>query len=91
MTYLGNATVIGLIGVSLLLIAFFLNLFKYLRSESYLYMVLNLIGGALACYSSYLINFMPFVLLEGTWAVVAGVGIVRKALGRSVPSGHPVL
>lgn len=91
MTYLGNATVIGLIGVSLLLIAFFSNLFKFLRSESYLYMVLNLTGGALACYSSYLINFMPFVLLEGTWAAVAAAGIVRKALGRSVQSGNPVL
>ena len=80
MNYPENATVIGLIGVSLLLLAFFLNLFKFLRSESYLYMVLNLVGGTLACYSSYLINFMPFVLLEGTWAVVAAVGVARKAL-----------
>lgn len=80
MNYPGDATVIGLIGVSLLLLAFFLNLFKFLRSEGYLYMILNLVGGALACYSSYLINFMPFVLLEGTWAVVAAVGVVRKAL-----------
>ena len=79
MSYLGNATVIGSVGVSLLLLAFFLNLFKSLSSESYLYMTLNLIGGALACYSSYLINFVPFVLLEGTWAAVAAVGVVRKA------------
>jgi hypothetical protein len=80
MNYPGSATVIGLIGVSLLLLAFFLNLFKFLRAESYLYMILNLAGGSLACYSSYLINFMPFVLLEGTWAVVAAVGVARKAL-----------
>jgi hypothetical protein len=80
MNYPGNATVIGLIGVSLLLLAFFLNLFKFLRSDSYLYMILNLAGGTLACYSSYLINFMPFVLLEGTWAAVAAVGVVRKTL-----------
>jgi multisubunit Na+/H+ antiporter MnhB subunit len=90
MTYLGNATVIGSIGVSLLLIAFFLNLFKFLRSESYWYMVLNLMGGALACYSSYLINFMPFVLLESTWASVAAVGVVRKWLGRPAASDLPV-
>jgi hypothetical protein len=88
MTYPGNATIIGLIGVGLLLIAFFLNLFKFLRSESYLYMTLNLVGGAVACYSSYLIDFMPFVLLEGTWATVAAVGVVRKALGSSVSSKH---
>lgn len=86
MAYLGNATVIGMTGVSLLLLAFFLNLFKFLRSESYAYMVLNLVGGALACYSSYLISFPPFVVLEGTWAVVAAVAIVRKAFGRSPTS-----
>jgi nucleoside recognition membrane protein YjiH len=89
MAYSGNATVIGSLGVSLLLIAFLLNLFKFLRSESYPYMVLNLVGGALACYSSYLINFVPFILLEGTWATVAAVAIARKALGGSVQSGHP--
>lgn len=79
-----QATFIGLVGVGLLLVAFFLNLFKFLRSESYPYMVLNLVGGALACYSSYLINFLPFVLLEGTWACVAAAGIIRKALGSSL-------
>lgn len=80
MDYAANSTIIGSIGVTLLLIAFFLNLFKFLRSESYLYMGLNLLGAVLAGYSSYLINFMPFVLLEATWATVSGVGIVRKAL-----------
>lgn len=79
MAYLGNATLIGSIGVSLLLAAFFLNLFKSLSSETYLYMMLNLVGGALACYSSYLINFVPFMLLEGTWAAVAAIGVLRKA------------
>jgi len=28
--------------------------------------------------SSYLIDFLPFVLLEGTWAIVAGVALARK-------------
>jgi hypothetical protein len=80
MDHAANPTIIGSVGVTLLLAAFFLNLFKFLRSESYLYMGLNLLGAALAGYSSYLINFMPFVLLEATWAAVSGVGIVRKAL-----------
>ena len=80
MAYSGHAPIIGLIGVSLLLMAFFLNLFKYLRPESNLYLTLNLAGAALACYSSYLIDFAPFVVLEGTWAAVAAVGIVRKAV-----------
>lgn len=65
-----SATLIGFLGVSLLLLAFFLNLFKFVRAKGYLYLTLNLVGGALACYSSYLINFMPFVLLVRN--VVAG-------------------
>ena len=88
MQHPSTATLIGLIGVGMLLLAFFLNLFGFLRSESYLYMVLNFAGGALACYSSYLIHFMPFVVLEGTWATVAAIGIVRKALGRPTQTGH---
>ena len=86
MTHQGIATIIGSLGVSILLLAFLLNLFKFFRSESYLYMGLNLVGGALACYSSYLISFVPFVVLEGTWSLVAAIAIVRRLLGSSVAS-----
>jgi hypothetical protein len=81
-------TLMGFLGVSLLLLAFFLNLFKFLRSEAYVYIVFNLVGGALACYSSYLIHFMPFVVLEGTWSAVAAVALIRRTLGHAGVSGH---
>jgi hypothetical protein len=73
------ATLIGSAGVSLLLLAFVLNVFKFMRSDGYAFSVLNLLGAALACYSSWLIAFMPFVVLEAVWAVVAAGAIVRKA------------
>ena len=69
---------IGFVGVTLLLIAFFLNLFRLLKAESNAYLALNLVGAGLACASSYLIDFLPFVLLEGTWAIVAGVALAGK-------------
>jgi hypothetical protein len=69
---------IGFAGVALLLIAFFLNLFKLLRADHFAYLALNMIGAGLACLSSYLIAFMPFVLLEGTWALVAAVALARN-------------
>ena len=47
-------------------------------AESNAYLALNLVGASLACASSYLIDFLPFVLLEGTWAIVAGVALMRK-------------
>lgn len=72
-----DPTALGFIGVSLLLVAFFLNLFQLLKSDSLVYIGLNLVGPGLACYSSWLIDFMPFVLLEGVWAIVAAVALVR--------------
>ena len=78
----GNqATLIGSAGVTLLLAAFVLNILRLRRAEGYAYMGLNLVGAALACYSSWLIGFMPFVVLEGTWATVAAVALVRRMLG----------
>ena len=75
-----DATWIGFAGVTLLLLAFLLSLMKLMRMDGYPYATLNCVGAALACYSSWLVSFMPFVVLEGVWAVVAGIAIVRKAL-----------
>lgn len=80
----GGATMIGSFGVTLLLLAFVLNLLKWMRSDGWLYLGLNFVGAAVACYSSYLIRFMPFVVLEGTWAAVALIGMARKS--RSTPA-----
>ena len=73
------ATVIGSVGVALLLIAFLLNLAKRLAQDSWPYLLLNVVGAALAAYSSYLISFIPFVVLEGTWTLVTAIAVVRKA------------
>ena len=74
-------TLIGSAGVALLLLAFFLNLVRVLSTQSYPYTALNFAGASLAGYASYLIGFVPFVVLEGTWAVVAAVALVRQMLG----------
>jgi hypothetical protein len=81
----GSATWIGSLGVALLLVAFLLNLVKKMRSDGPAYLVLNAVGAGLACYSSYLIQFMPFVVLEGTWAIVALSGLGRRLLLPRVP------
>ena len=81
MSFLVHPEIIGFVGVALLLIAFFLNLFRLLSADSLPYLALNLVGAALACASSYLIDFLPFVLLEGTWAIVAGLALMRKIGG----------
>ena len=81
-----DATIVGFAGVALLLVAFFLNLLSYLRADDRIYLCLNLVGAALACFSSYLIDFMPFVLLEGTWSTVAAIALGRRLLRDSRPA-----
>ena len=71
------ATLIGFTGVGLLLLAFVLNLAKILKAESLPYLLLNLVGAGLAGLSSWMIDFMPFVILEGTWAVATLVALLR--------------
>ena len=77
------AEVLGTIGVSMLLVGFFLNLFGLMRRSSLKYVLLNLFGGGLACTASILIEFFPFVILEGTWTLVALVGLGRLLRARS--------
>jgi hypothetical protein len=71
------ATTIGFIGVGLLLVAFVLNIAGVLRADSVPYLGLNLLGAALACLSSWMIDFMPFVLLEGVWTAATLFALVR--------------
>jgi hypothetical protein len=68
---------IGTLGVGLILIAYFLNTAKLLPKDNKLFFVLNIIGAALACYASYLINYLPFVILEGTWTLVSIYGLMK--------------
>ena len=76
--------VIGAAGVTLILIAFVANVAGRMDRETPAYLVLNLVGAALACLSSVMIGFYPFVVLEGVWAAVAAVGLVRL-LSRGSP------
>lgn len=69
---------LGSLGVSLLLIAFLLNLRALLSSNSKYYIFLNIIGAALCGYSSYLIKFYPFVILEGVWVLAAVSSLIKR-------------
>lgn len=69
--------IIGSIGVGLILIAFFCSTFKIMKSDSALYFILNVVGAGLACYASYLIDYWPFVILEGTWTAVSIAGLIK--------------
>ena len=71
------SVIVGSTGVLLLLLAFFLNLFKILMQDTKTYAIMNIVGAGLSCYASILIDYMPFVILEGTWALVAFIGLIK--------------
>lgn len=68
---------IGTIGVTLLLIAFALNIGKKITTESKTYLSLNILGALLAGISSYMIHFTPFVILEGVWTAASLMSLLK--------------
>ena len=71
---------IGTFGVAILLLAFALNILKRVTTTSTIYLTLNACGAILACLSSYMIKFWPFVILEAVWAIASIDAILKKQI-----------
>ena len=71
------ADIIGSAGVFILLLAFALNLLNKTSKGGRAYILMNVIGASLACYASYLINYLPFIILEGVWAIVSLIALLN--------------
>jgi hypothetical protein len=76
------SSIVGTVGVTLLLLAFFLHLFGFI-SQGRLYILLNIMGAGLSCYASVLIRYWPFVVLEGCWVLTTIVKAAFLAFPRS--------
>jgi len=70
--------IIGTIGVGLILLAYFMNIFSLIAKDGTLFFTMNIVGAALACYASVLINYVPFIILEGTWCLVSVAGFIKS-------------
>jgi hypothetical protein len=68
---------IGFIGVTILLVAYFLNLTDKIKKDSLGYLFLNFLGAGIACLASLLLNYLPFIILEGCWTLVSAFGIIN--------------
>lgn len=69
---------IGFVGVFLILLAYILNVFEKLNQNSLAFILLNLCGASLACLASILMNYLPFIILEGVWAIVSLITLIQK-------------
>ena len=77
---------VGFIGVSLILIGFFLNLKGVIGTNHILYILLNLVGASLACLASLLMQYVPFIILEGVWTIVSFNALMKYRKGASLAS-----
>ena len=62
---------IGFLGVFQILLAYVLNVTGKANNTSLTFILLNLIGASMACLASILLNYWPFIILEGVWALVS--------------------
>ena len=67
---------LGSAGVALLLAGYFLNLIGRLGRQQRAYHVVNALGAGFACWASWQIGFLPFVVLEAVWLTVALAALV---------------
>lgn len=74
-----SPVVLGSVGVALLLVAFVLNVLQRLDENGAAYLTMNLVGASLACWYAWVSGLVPFVILEGTWALAAGVRLVSRS------------
>jgi len=71
--------IIGTAGVGLILLAYFASIMGWIGGKGKLFFLLNIAGAGLACYASWLINYWPFVVLEGTWLLVSVFGLFKTS------------
>ena len=62
---------IGTLGVFQILLAYFLNITGKVSIKQLSFILLNLIGAGMACLASILLNYWPFIILEGIWTLVS--------------------
>jgi len=76
--------IIGTIGVTIVLLAYFLSILKVVSPTSSIYFFLNFLGAALACYASCLINYIPFIILEGAWSFISFIALTKSLTFRKI-------
>lgn len=75
-------TLAELVGAALILSAFVLAQVGRLKTASMAYLVLNLFGAGTLAVVAAVDGDIGFLLLEGVWAAISAVSIVRGVIAR---------
>lgn len=62
---------IGILGMAILLVAFFMNQIQRWTAQSLVYDFTNFLGSGLMVYYSWLIDSIPFLVLNVVWGLVS--------------------
>lgn len=68
---------IGFVGVFQILLAYTLNVSGKLENSKLAFILLNLFGATLACLASIMMNYVPFIILEGVWTLVSLFSLIK--------------
>lgn len=71
---------VGSLGALFLLVAFSLQKLGFISEKCSQYDFLNVTGAGLLTWYAALLNSLPFIILEGIWAIVAGWYLFRRLL-----------
>ena len=83
-TYFNIDDLLGFTGVAILLAAYLLHQLNKMSKDGWPYILMNITGAGLACFASYLIRYLPFIILEATWMMVSVVALVRLLSGKRI-------
>ncbi len=76
----------GIIGVTLLLVAFGFNLIKRLAENHPLYLFMNFFGAGLAAVYALQTGALPFLVLESVWGGFAAIRLAQVLTARATNS-----
>ena len=68
---------LGLVGSIAIALTYFANLQGALRTEGWLYSLLNFAGASLILVSLYWAWNLPAAVMEGFWALISAYGLTR--------------
>lgn len=78
--------VVGIIGVVLILIAYYMLSVGRWMSNSYLYQILNFIGAWFILFSLYYHWNTASVLIEIAWIIISMMGVYRIYKAKKIPA-----
>ena len=72
---------VGSAGVFILLLAYLLVALNWTTAKSLTYILMNLFGALIAGIASYLLQYWPFIILEGAWVGVSMYSVYTYVRG----------